>query len=91
MSKVSSIASALGNLQGMRKHPGAQAPESLGAEAPKPVPLQGTAKSKHPDFTPVKVYLRSETRKAAERKWEDAKGGDFSDLVEMLLQKYLSA
>jgi len=69
----------------------AQAPKRLRAEAPKPLPLQGTAKYNHPDFKPVKVYLRKDTRKAAERKWEDADGGDFSDLVEMLLTKYLRA
>jgi hypothetical protein len=53
--------------------------------------LQGTAKSKHPDFEPVKIYVRSRTRKDATRKWEDAAGGDFSDLVEMLLQQYVGA
>jgi hypothetical protein len=49
-----------------------------------------TAKSSNPDFEPVKVYLRRQTRKAAQRKWEDATGGDFSELVEDLLAKYLS-
>jgi hypothetical protein len=70
---------------------GAQAPRHLGTQAPKRLPLQGTAKSKHPEFEPVKIYIRSQTRKDATRKWEDAKGGDFSDLVEMLLQQYLGA
>jgi hypothetical protein len=53
--------------------------------------LQGTAKSTHPAFEPVKVYLRTATHKAARRKCEDEGGGDFSDLVERLLQKYLGA
>jgi hypothetical protein len=63
-----------------------------------PLPLQGTAKSSHPDFTAVKIFVRRETHKAAGRKWQDATPGsfgvsaprDFSDLVEQLLQKYLS-
>jgi hypothetical protein len=56
-----------------------------------PLPLQGTAKSKHPDFEAVKVYLRSTTHKLARRKCEDEGQGDFSDLVESLLQRYLGA
>ena len=74
------------------ERPSAQAPKRLRSEANKvPLPLQGTAKSKHPEFEPVKIYVRKGTRKLAWRKWEDADGGDFSDLVEMLLQKYLGA
>lgn len=65
-------------------------PERRGA-GQAPLPLQGTAKSRHPEFEPVKVYLRKRTRKLAQRKWEDADGGDFSDLVEMLLERYLNA
>lgn len=70
---------------------GAQAPRHLSTQAPAALPLQGTAKSKHPDFEAVKIYIRSRTRKEATRKWEDAAGGDFSDLVEMLLQQYVGA
>ena len=74
---------------------GTRAPGRSGSQALKRpaagLPLQGTAKRSHPDFAPVKVYLRKETRRAAERKWVDANGGDFSDLVEMLLQKYVGA
>lgn len=78
------------------KQPGTQAPKRLSAEAPKvrstsALPLQGTAKSKHPDFEAVKIYVRSRTRKDAWRKWEDANGGDFSDLVQHLLEQYLRA
>jgi len=58
---------------------------------PVPLPLEGTAKSRHPEYNPVKVFLRKDTHKAAGRKWEDAEGGDFSDLVEYLLQEYLRA
>lgn len=75
---------------------------SAGTQEPKPgqrlapPPLQGTAKSRHPEYTPVKVFLRRETHKAAGRKWQDqqdkeGEGGNFSDLVESLLQKYLGA
>jgi hypothetical protein len=83
------------------QQPSTQAPKRLESKAPKPrsveaprlapLPLQGTAKSRHPEYEPVKIYVRSETRKQAWRKWEDAEGGDFSDLVQMLLEKYLGA
>jgi hypothetical protein len=55
-----------------------------------PLPLQGTAKSTHPEYTAVKIFVRRETHKAAGRKAQDDGIGDFSDLVEGLLQKYLS-
>lgn len=78
-----------------------QEPESLSTPAPKnptthgpklvPLPSQGTAKSTDLEYRAVKIFIRDETHKIARRKWEDAAGGDFSDLVEMLLQKYLGA
>ena len=40
-------------------------------------------------MSPVKVYVRTKVRKDATRKWEDAEGGDFSDLIERLLTEYL--
>jgi hypothetical protein len=49
------------------------------------------AKSVDPEWERRTVYVRTETRKRAERKWEDARGGDFSDLVEELLERYLNA
>jgi hypothetical protein len=70
------------------KHSSTQVPERLSPQAPG-LPLQGTAKSKHPDFEAKKVFVRKDTAKAAGRKWEDAGGGDFSDLVETLLSQYL--
>ncbi len=74
------------------RHLSAEEPRRPGAQAPKPpsLPIQGTAKSKHPDYEPVKIYIRKETRKRAWRKWEDVAGGDFSELVQQLLEKYLS-
>jgi hypothetical protein len=59
-------------------------------ESPSALPLQGTAKSTHPEFAAVKIFVRKRTHKAAGRKWEDDQGGDFSDLVEKLLSEYLS-
>lgn len=78
------------------QRPSTQVPKRPVPQGPKleprraPLPLQGTAKSSHPEYTAVKIFVRRETHKAAGRKWEDAEGGDFSDLVEQLLQKYLS-
>jgi hypothetical protein len=92
---VSGLAKAFAGLKQAQEPepPGSQAPKSAGTHGLKlaPLPLHGTAKSRHPEYTPVKVFLRSATHKAAGRKWEDAEGGDFSDLVEQLLQKYLGA
>lgn len=70
-------------------------PAKIGKPMPKeslaPLPLQGTGKRSHPDFAAVKVYLRKDTHKRAKRKFEDAGGDDFSDLVEQLLKEYLGA
>jgi len=52
--------------------------------------LAKKGKSTHPDFAAAKVYIRKATHKAAARKWEDTHGGDFSELVETLLKKYVS-
>jgi hypothetical protein len=76
--------------QQARKNSGAQVPKRPSVESPR-LPLEGTAKSRHPEFEAVKVYLRQRTHKAARRKFEDAGEGDFSDLVERLLQKYLGS
>jgi hypothetical protein len=75
------------------KHLSTQAPRHLGAQAPKrlPLPLQKTGKSSHPEYEAVKIYIRKQTRKDAFRKWEDANGGDFSDLMQHLLEQYVGA
>lgn len=93
-----------GALRGLRsaseveppKHPGLPAKKRSSVQTakrldvePGNLPLQGIAKSKHPQFAPVTIYVRKATRTDAWRKWEDAQGGDFSDLVQMLLEKYL--
>ena len=54
-------------------------------------PPRTTGKSSNPAYEPVKVYVRSEMRKKAVRKWEDEGGRDLSDLIEVLFSKYLSA
>ena len=54
-----------------------------------PLPSQATAKSKHPEYKAVKVFMRSENHRAAARKWRYDEGGDFSDLVDHLVEQYL--
>jgi hypothetical protein len=54
-------------------------------------PFRTTGKSSNPEYEPVKVYVRSEMRKRAVRKWEDEGGRDLSDLIEVLFSKYLKA
>jgi hypothetical protein len=60
--------------------------------AHKTVPSPGTgAKYTDPDFMQLKVYVRRKTKTAAARKWEDSGGRELSELVETLLDKYLSS
>ncbi len=63
-------------------------PKTLRAKRP-PVGSRVSGKSSNPDFEKVGVYVRTETRRKAERKWEDQAGGDLSDLIETLLTKYI--
>ena len=49
------------------------------------------AKSRSAEFQKVTLYLRADTHRDAKRKWEDAKEGDFSDLVQHLLSDYVAA
>jgi hypothetical protein len=73
-------------------------PETAAAEKPRPrtahksVPTPGTgAKYTDPDFMQLKVYVRRKTKTAAARKWEDSGGRELSELVETLLEQYLSS
>lgn len=60
--------------------------------APKNGPNPGTgAKYTDPDFMQLKVYVRRKTKTAAARKWEDSGGRELSELIETLLEKYLSS
>lgn len=56
----------------------------------KPRAGRATGKSSNPEYERMTVYVRKTTRKAAERKWEDATGLDLSDLAEHLLTSYLN-
>jgi addiction module HigA family antidote len=51
---------------------------------------QTVGKSSHPEFEKTTIYVRKRTHKSAKRKWEHMHGGDFSDLVEHLLEKYVT-
>ena len=75
--------------------PKPQAAKAATVAAPKPttgkglpIPKSVAGKSSHEDYGSLKVYVRKETRRKAERKWEDEGGGDLSDLVEHLLSRY---
>jgi len=60
--------------------------------AHKAVPSSGTgAKYTDPDFMQLKVYVRRKTKTAAARKWEDGGGRELSELIETLLNQYLSS
>ncbi len=61
------------------------------ADSPVPTPARTTGKSSNPDYEAVKLYVRKQTRRAAERKWEDETSRDFSELVQELLTKYLGS
>ena len=63
-------------------------PKTLRAKRP-PVGSRVSGKSSNRDFEKVGVYVRTDTRRRAERKWEDQGGGDLSDLIETLLGKYI--
>jgi hypothetical protein len=87
------IAEALGNLNPPpARRPNAQTPKRLSVATPERprLALQGTAKSKHPDFVKKTLYVRERTMRDAFRRYQDAGGKDESDLVEMLLGKYLA-
>ena len=53
------------------------------------LPLKGTAKSKHPDFQKKTLYVRKSTMRDAMRRYEDEGGVEESDLVQMLLERYV--
>lgn len=65
-----------------------KAPHKAPVQAPAP---QGLAKSRNPAYEPVKLFMHTEKRRKAERKWEDEGGRDLSSLIETLLTKYLGS
>ena len=57
----------------------------------RPLPAKKLAKSRNPDYDKKTVYVRHELAVKALRKYQDVGvGTEFSDLVEMVLQKYVS-
>jgi hypothetical protein len=69
---------------------------SLEKSKPRTAPKSGSnpgtgAKYTDPDFMQLKVYVRRKTKTAAARKWEDSGGRELSELIETLLEKYLSS
>ncbi|RRA50353.1 hypothetical protein [Acidipila sp. EB88] len=78
--KTSGFASAL---QGIRQN-------SNGSPAT-PAKGERTAKSTDPAYKGTKVFLHSETRKLAWRKWEDEhpETPDLSDMLQALMLEYL--
>lgn len=68
--------------------PPAQAPRPKTSRTKKAKADRVYGKSSNPDFEKIGVYVRTSTRRKAERKWEDQAGGDLSDLIETLLTKY---
>lgn len=71
--------------------PPAQAPRPKASKAGKPRTERVYGKSSNPEFEKIGVYVRTNTRRKAERKWEDQAGGDLSDLIEALLIKYAAS
>ena len=56
----------------------------------KPVTARTPGKSSSSEYERLTVYILKTTKRDSGRKWEDATGKDMSDLVELLLSKYLN-
>ena len=97
---MNQFAAAFGGIQEARKeqpqHQPKAAPLATRRKAPHKAPVkaqapQGLAKSRNPAYEPVKLFMHTEKRRKAERKWEDEGGRDLSSLIETLLTKYLGS
>ena len=96
---MNQFAAAFGGIQEARKEQQPQAeaaPVVTRRKAPHKAPVQvqapqGLAKSRNPAYEPVKLFMHTEKRRKAERKWEDEGGRDLSSLIETLLTKYLGS
>lgn len=97
---MNQFAAAFGGIQEARKEQAQPQPEStppaVRRKAPHKAPVQdqapqGLAKSRNPAYEPVKLFMHTEKRRKAERKWEDEGGRDLSSLIETLLTKYLGS
>ncbi len=98
---MNQFAAAFGGIQEARKEQQQQpqpeaAPTVTRRKAPHKAPAQAQtppslAKSRNPAYEPVKLFMHTEKRRKAERKWEDEGGRDLSSLIETLLTKYLGS
>ncbi len=97
---MNQFAAAFGGIQEARKEQQQSQVESVPPitkrKAPHKAPVQaqapqGLAKSRNPAYEPVKLFMHTEKRRKAERKWEDEGGRDLSSLIETLLTKYLGS
>ncbi len=94
MSLASSLAPKEHKPETLQRSAEATAPvvPSTARTTPKTAPAPATgAKYTDPDFMQLKVYVRRKTKTAAARKWEDSGGRELSELVETLLERYLSS
>lgn len=94
---MSQFAAAFGGIKEARNQPQPTADPDKASRTPQSVPrttkppkgAQGLAKSRNPDYEPVKLFMNTAKRRKAERKWEDEGGRDLSSLIEALLTKYI--
>lgn len=95
-----SLATALNGLKEARQEPEKaempqkplrvrKAPAQIVAPVREITMRRPTGKSANPDYEKVTLYARKDLRRRAERKFEDEGGRDLSDLLEVLLIKYL--
>jgi hypothetical protein len=71
------------------KKPGAKLPPSVASQQSTPREPEKLAKRVNPEYTQVKVYLRKTTHLALKRAALE-RGTGLSDLIEDMINKYLS-
>jgi len=71
------------------KKPGAKLPPSVDSQQSTPQEPEKLAKRVNPEYTQVKVYLRKTTHLALKRAALE-RGTGLSDLIEDMINKYLS-
>ncbi len=81
-----------------QEQPASQADENevISNPGPQPMPIsmrgRPTGKRSNPDFEPTTIFLRKATKKTANRALEDSGvKQDLSELIESLLQQWISA
>ena len=81
-----------------QEQPHSQADENVATLAPSPqltpISMRGrpAGKRSNPDFEPTTIFLRKTTKKTANRTLEDlSPKQDLSELIESLLQQWISA